>query len=348
MAVYTELNEQQIRSILSAYDVGELSRFEPIESGIENTNYFIWTERQAYLSVWVLTIFENIPEESLPFFNTLTCFLSGRGFFVPAPIKSLDGKDVFVLESTNLESSNRKFGVLVPKFAGKANDIPEIVHCTRLGEFMAKMHVSLAEFSTDAPALLQFSHFEKRFEELRNVIPSSDLIIIERAMIRLSAFRVLLESCLQGVVHGDLFRDNVLFENDMISGVIDFYNAGKTAVLFDLAVAVNDWAVSSTQLSTLSTCEEYELSDSLLSRVYDEEKVSAILNGYQSIRVLSQEEKAAWPKMMALAAFRFYMSRLKTKYLSGYQQEVKAGNAIKSPNAMKVLLLASMNRSPLA
>ena len=340
MAVYTVLDAKVISGILKAYDLGTLQRFEPVSSGIENTNYFVWSESEKHaVSQWVLTIFENLPEASLPFFNALTCHLSQKGFAVPAPQKMKNGQLVF-----SIQSVETKHGVLVPKLKGAAVEFPDIALCRNIASYTAKMHVALNDFEIiqNMPHSLEWC--ERLVKVLRPLMPQNDGLLLMRALERYQDYQALIDSCVQGVVHGDLFRDNVLFESREITGAIDFYNAGKTAFLFDLAVIANDWAVNFEKLPSLFSTNECAVKDIRPEDIYDEQKLSALVHAYGSVKLISEIEHEAWPRLLELAAFRFWLSRLKTKYLQGYQQNAQAGEVIKSPDAMKAIMLAAMAR----
>ena len=341
MAVYTVLSTNDIVSILRNYDLGALQRFEAISSGIENTNYFLWlTSNDQVITQWVLTIFENLSESSLPFFNNLTLHLSRKGFAVPAPMQLNNGQFVFEVSQQHLN----KFGVLVPKFEGRCIDRPDVEACRKIAIFTAKMHKALSDFPDANNIQHSFKWCKELIGELSPLIPEEDLQVLNLALTRYQAYQALIDECPAGVVHGDLFRDNVLFGNGEISGVIDFYNAGKTAFLFDLAVIANDWAVNFEYLPALFSSSEASVEGLDLQDIYDEQKVDVLLAAYESERPFTEIEKRVWPRLMELAAFRFYLSRLKTKYTEGYQQEAKAGDVIKSPDAMKLIMLAAMER----
>ena len=344
MAVYTVLDTNDIASILRKYDLGILHRFEAISSGIENTNYFLWLKSSdQVITQWVLTIFENLSENSLPFFNNLTAHLSQKGFAVPAPQRMNDGQFVFSTFQPSRQSAG-KFGVLVPKFSGASIELPDEVACQEIATFTAKMHNALSDFSDASDSLHSFKWCVQLVSELSTSIPKEDLQLLNLALKRYRVYQTLIDKCPAGIIHGDLFRDNVLFEKGEISAVIDFYNAGKAALLFDLAVIANDWAVNFECLPALFSSKEGSTKGVDLQNVYDKQKLDVLLAAYQSVRPFTEIEKQVWPHLMELAAFRFYLSRLKTKYTEGYQQQAKAGEVIKSPDAMKIIMQASMMR----
>jgi homoserine kinase type II len=351
MAVYTVLNAEVIFDILKKYEVGILLDFEPVSSGIENTNYFVWTESDDQsINKWVLTVFENLSEESLPFFNSLTVHLSNKGFAVPAPKKMKNSQFVFFMNYSlsssviNDQPEQKKYGVLVPKFEGTADDFPDTSKCQKIAAYAAKMHKALYDFEADQRIQHSLEWCERLVEILSPLIPQDDAHLLSLALERYHNYQTLIEQCSQGAVHGDLFRDNVLFENGEISGVIDFYNAGRTAFLFDLAVIANDWTVNFERLPSLFSKSESAIDDVDLKAIYNEQKLTALVNAYESEKPFSNFEREAWPRLLELAALRFWLSRLKTKYIQSYQQASKAGEVIKSPEAMKVILLAAMAR----
>ena len=351
MAVYTVLDAEVISDILKKYEVGALRRFEPISSGIENTNYFVWTEADNHsFKQWVLTIFENLSEESLPFFNSLTIHLSNKGFAVPAPQIMKNSQFVFFINyslaslENNDQIEQKKYGVLVPKFEGVADDFPDTFKCKKIAAYTAKMHKAMNDFDGDNSIQHSLKWCDRLAGILYPYIPKDDAHLLSLALERYRDYQKLIERCSQGTVHGDLFRDNVLFRDGEISGVIDFYNAGRTAFLFDLAVIANDWAVNFERLPSLFSKNENIADDLGFQDIYDEQKLNALVYSYESEKPLSQAERQAWPRLLELAALRFWLSRLKTKYVQGYQQESKAGEVIKSPEAMKVILLAAIAR----
>ena len=351
MAVYTVLDAKVISDILSEYGISVLRRFEPVSSGIENTNYFVWTESDDHsILQWVLTVFENVDVDALPFFNDLTIYLSNKGFAVPAPKKMNNGQFIFSVNASissstkELKSERKKYGVLVPKFDGASVDIPNILMCQKIAIYTAKMHKALHDFNGRQDMQLSLEWCENLVAVLIPLVPQNDGRILNLALERYQKYQTLIEQCSQGVVHGDLFKDNVLFENTEISGVIDFYNAGRAAFLFDLAVIANDWTVNFDRLPSLFSKNESADSDLDLQDIYDEHKLNALVCAYESEKPFSQVEREAWPRLLELAAFRFWLSRLKTKYVQGYQLDSKAGEVIKSPDAMKIIMLASMTR----
>ncbi len=350
MAVYTVLEAGLIESLLRSYTIGRLETFTPVSSGIENTNYFLQTRNSSgELIDWVITIFENLQGSDLPFFNQLTQFLFARDFLVPAPVPLLSGETCFQFHYTDGALPDQqpvlKTGVIVPKLSGQSEHAPDIDMCQQVAAYLAEMHLALADFP--AHRAIDHSHdwFEARIKRLIPVLEAhepqtsdqSDARLLALAWKRYQRYEPELSRCPSGIVHGDLFRDNVLFSNRKISGVIDFYHAGFSPWLFDLAVTANDWARLPEALDHDGLIESF-------SAVYDQQKLDVLLGAYAQIRPLNTLERNCWPRFLELAALRFWVSRLSTLYLPGYQQQVKQGVSIKPPDEMKRILQAAMGR----
>jgi homoserine kinase type II len=338
MAVYTLLNKQMIEALLASYAIGQLVRFEPVSSGIENTNYFLWTkDHEGQMTAWVLTVFEHLPETDLPFFNRLTRHLFQLGFCVPAPVGQLSGNDTFRLSAELLHAEQAKTGVIVPRFNGAAKPQPDVSDCAQIADFLARMHLALQDFPATRAVDHDMEWFKRRVLQLELCLNDSDAMIMKQAWQRFLGYSHQLDACPSGLVHGDLFRDNVLFDNEGISGVIDFYHAGYSPLLFDLAVIVNDWAVNHVP-------EDVGQQPLGADNVYDERKLRVLIDAYAAVRQLTSVELMLLPRFLEMAALRFWLSRLQTLHLPGYQQQIKEGDCVKSPDEMKRILLAAMAR----
>jgi homoserine kinase type II len=313
MAVYTELSKQEIELLLSQYDLGDLVDFQEISSGIENTNYFITTSFKGSESKrWVLTIFENLKTDDLPYFCDLTRHLERDGFKVSAPVISREGGSIFSLKG--------KSGVIVPCLPGAALDAPGNAACASVGSYLAGMHLSLRSFSQHRAMPRGIEWMRSYLEQLEAYMAAREFEVLKGYFKRYCAYQPHLMDCPQGTVHGDLFRDNILFEGETISGVIDFYHACDATFIFDLAVAANDWAMGS-------------------DGIHDKACLESLCEGYQSERVWTEKEKIMWPFCLELAALRFWLSRLASFYLPGYQQASVVGQPIKNPDEMKAILV---------
>jgi homoserine kinase type II len=317
MAVYTQVSQSQVEMILESYSLGQLSALHEISGGIENTNYFldIRCTKDHVITRYVMTIFEEISEDELPFFNELTSHLARKGFKVPAPVMNSAGEAVFVLDS--------KPGMIVQCMTGRDTREPALEQCVAMAEYLANIHLALRDFPRRRSLARDDVWMDSQLALLKNSdIPSEDLGLLERSISRYkNKYSAELQECPQGIVHGDLFRDNVLFNGSNVSGVIDFYHACQATILFDLAVMVNDWAW-----------------DSIASR-HVEGKVNAITKSYQSVRPWTDQEQRLWPRCLEVAALRFWISRLVSFYLPGYQKHSVEGDTAKDPDEMKAILL---------
>jgi homoserine kinase type II len=277
MSVYTKVTEAQLADWLKAYSVGTLVELKGIAAGIENTNYFVTTTHGRY----VLTLFERLPAKDLPFYLGLMAHLARHGIPCPSPIA--DRRNRLLAEL------NGKPAALVTRLPGATLTAPTAAHCTEVGAVLADMHVAGQSY----PGTLENPRGPKWWREAaREVLPFLDAPraqLLESELAFQSRFRrVELE---RGPVHADLFRDNVLFDDTRIGGVIDFYFAGVDAWLFDVAVTLNDWCVTP---------------DGAL----DDERAGAFLSAYHAVRPFTAAERDAWPVMLRAAALRFWLSRL--------------------------------------
>ncbi|WP_250656416.1 homoserine kinase [Alkalimarinus coralli] len=323
MAVYTSVNRSELSDFLLQYSLGELVEFSEIGDGIENSNYFVTLAPQNEERVgrdagngqhqkWVLTLFENLKAQELPFFLQLMTWLAEKGFPVPAPCVRKDG---------TLNGTLRgKPSILVPCFNGRSLDNPAPAHCERVGKLIAEMHQALIHCPQQRSAPRNIDWMRSQASRLSGLIPQSDMKLLRSAIDHYGTMKPEMEQCPSGVIHADLFKDNVLFDGDEISGVIDFFHACNDSLLFDLAVAANDWAVDGKQQ-------------------YDKLRLNALVTGYQSVRPWSDSECSLWPSFLHLAALRFWLSRLESRYMPGYQKVSTQGDKTKEPDELKRIIL---------
>jgi homoserine kinase type II len=280
LSVYTQVTPAQLAAWLSNYSVGAPLALEPIPSGIENTNYFVTTSQGRY----VLTLFERLPAAELPFYLQLMAHLARHGIPCPAPIADLSDQ--------YLQSLNGKPAALVTRLPGRSLDNPGAKECAELGALLARLHLAGRSY----PAYLENPRGAKwwrmAFQDLKGFLKSKDHQLLESELSFQADHRF--PDLPRGPVHADLFRDNALFEQGRISGVIDFYFAGVDCLLYDVAVCVNDWC----------------LADPARDRRLDAARAQALLGAYHSARPFDAGERAAWPAMLRAAALRFWLSRL--------------------------------------
>jgi homoserine kinase type II len=281
MSVFTTVSKDELIPWLQAYPLGELLELQGISSGISNTNYFVTTTTGRY----VLTLFEEHGAEELPYFLSLMTHLAERGVPCPHPVMRLDG--------VMLDELNGKPAAMVTCLAGHDVVKPSVAQCAELGKVLANLHVAGASFTGNNQDTRDVVWREAAAKSVLDFLSADDQVMLKQMMDRQA--RLDLQVLPQGVIHADLFRDNVLFDGDKIGGVIDFYYACRGAYLYDVAIAVNDWCVND---------------DGSL----DASRVKALITNYHQIRPFTQAEHAAWPSMLTIAALRFWLSRLKDKH----------------------------------
>ena len=281
MSVYTNVLPHELNEFLENYSLGQLQQFSGISNGIENTNYFVTTSKGQY----VLTIFEQLTLEDLPYFVELMAFFSEENIPTAHPIADSQNEYIRIL--------NGKPAALVKRLNGVSIDIANVKQCQEIGIQMAKMHLSSKQFKFSREAS---RNEDWRIQTSKLVMPKlnkdkQDLLNQELNYIKTTKVGHLYTS----VIHADLFRDNVLFIDDEVTGIIDFYYAYNGFSIYDLAVTVNDWCTSGD-----------------INR--DKENIVAFITAYQTIRYIEKNERNAWIYVLRLAALRFWLSRLQDKY----------------------------------
>ncbi len=282
MAVFTEVSESQAAQLMQSLNLGELTELRGIEGGIENTNYFATTTQGEY----VLTLFERLTHEQLPFYLYLMKHLAGKGIPVPDPAANRDG-DV-------LHTVSGKPAAVVNKLKGKSQLQPQAVHGAAVGDMLARMHLAGADYNRSQPNLRGLPWWN---ETVPVVLPYLDpaqasLLRSELASQHHLAASPAYTALPCGPVHADLFRDNVMFEGEQLTGFFDFYFAGVDTWLFDLAVCLNDWCID------------------LENGLHHAERAQAMLQAYMAVRPLSAAERALLPALLRAGALRFWISRL--------------------------------------
>ncbi len=277
MSVFTSVAFGDLEVFLKSYSVGRLLNLEGIASGIENTNYFVTTTHGLY----VLTLFEKLQRQDLPFFLDLMAHLSRHGIPCPQPIANLD--------NTFLGELNGKSASLVSRLEGASITDPSEMHCALVGEMLADMHLAGKSFAGVMPNPRGWDWRKTTAQQIAPYLDTESAELLSDELRHQALHR--LEDLPRGVIHGDLFRDNVLFaDQDRLVGVIDFYYACNDNWLYDLAITVNDWCVTA---------------DGDL----DSQKKRTMLNAYHKMRPLLAIERGAWPVMLRAGALRFWLSR---------------------------------------
>jgi homoserine kinase type II len=287
MAVYTEVAFAQAAALMEHVGAGVLTDLRGIPGGIENTNYFATCEHEGQTHEHVLTIFERLNFEQLPFYLHLMRHLAEQGIPVPKPAADAQGEILHRLCD--------KPAAVVNRLAGRSELDPTVAHCHAVGEMLARMHLAGASYERRQPNLRGLAWWN---ETVPVVLPhlqadQARLIQAELAYQNHIAASALYKALPQAPIHADLFRDNVMFDGEALSGFFDFYFAGVDACLFDLAVCLNDW------------CIEHRGDGSA-----DAPRTQAMIAAYQSVRPLTAAERQLMPAMLRAGALRFWLSRL--------------------------------------
>ena len=287
MAVFTKVSLKEAHDLLRRLQLGELLKLRGIEGGIENTNYFVTSDSGEF----VLTLFERLTAEQLPFYLHLMRHLARAGIPVPDPQADQHGEI--------LHSVCGKPAAVVNKLHGHSQLAPQAVHCAAVGDMLARMHLAGAGFERQQPNLRGLPWWN---ETVPVVLPHLDgeqaaLLQSELAYQNHIAASSDYAALPRGPVHADLFRDNVMFDGEQLTGFFDFYFAGVDTFLFDLAVCLNDW------------CINWE------TGAHDAARFDAMLGAYQAVRALTAAERSLLPAMARAGALRFWISRLWDYYL---------------------------------
>ena len=280
MSVYTPVSDAELATWLGNYSVGTMLSCEPVEAGIENTNYFVTTTQGRY----VLTLFERLPADELPFYVNFMAHLARHGIPCPAPIADLSDQ--------YLQRLNGKPAALVTRLPGRSVERPGAAECAELGALLGRMHLAARSYSGYLENPRGAKWWRLAAKQVASFLDSHKKALLERELEFQAQHRF--PDLPRAPVHADLFRDNALFESGRISGVVDFYFAGVDCLLYDVAVCVNDWC----------------LVDPQSQRALDEARTKALLAAYHAVRPFNALERAAWPAMLRAAALRFWLSRL--------------------------------------
>ncbi|MFD2191858.1 homoserine kinase [Pistricoccus aurantiacus] len=284
MAVFTPLDDSQVADFLTRFDAGRLTRLEGVPSGTENTTYFVTTDRHEL----VLTLFEQGEHEELPFFVALLDYLAEYKLPVPGPLHDREG--------IALQSLADKPALLFPRLPGKHPRAPSLGQCRALGDALGRMHRVSRRFEGSRPNPRDLHWLSAMHHRVLVYLSADDQTLMKNEIDDYQSYFAEAEPLPQGALHGDLFRDNTLFEGDRLGGIIDFYNGCTGDLLFDLAIVINDWASDS----------EGRLEPA---------RYAAILEAYQARRKLTAAERDAWPMMLRMTALRYWLSRLLVVYV---------------------------------
>ncbi len=276
MSVYTTVHHQDLVAFLKSYELGALVNFQGINSGIENSNFFLNTTAGQF----VLTLFERITAEDVKFCLALTEHLDRQGLQCPRPMLRQDGSYLAVLSG--------KPAAIVQRLPGSSTEQADERHCQSAGDWLGRMHLAGSGFLLRRGNTFNADWLRSRTTALMPALPADQLSLLQNELAYQSGIDY--SELPKGTIHGDLFLDNVLFNGTEISGVIDFYYACYDTLLLDLAILINDWCIDSGQMLRST-------------------RTRILLEAYLNIRPLTAAECELLPDLLRYAALRFWVSR---------------------------------------
>lgn len=286
MAVYTSVGQAEVRALVARLGLGALSRFEGISAGIENSNWFVDTEQGRF----VLTVFERLSADQLPYYLGLMQHLAHAGIPVPDPQADADGQLLFTLQS--------KPAALLTRLPGSHRLAPDLHHCQQVAAMLARLHLAGESFHHEQPHLRGLAWWAETVPVVQPFVDAGSAALLGDELAFQQAVAASADGLAlpRGPVHADLFRDNVLFDglpgHEKLTGFLDFFFAGTDALAFDIAVCLNDWCTD------------------LASGRLDETRAAAFVAAYAAVRPLVAAEHRLMPALLRAAALRFWLSRL--------------------------------------
>ncbi|MET4000666.1 homoserine kinase [Marinobacterium sp. MBR-109] len=315
MAVYTDISRAQLEALLEDYALGRLVSFEGIEGGIENSNFFVTLDLDGREQQYVLTLFEELAFDEMPFFVELGQWLHARQVPVPYAIKDRNG--------IALKQLCAKPAFFQPRFQGHHVSREQLApdHCTEIGTALAQFHLAGEEFYLRRQAQRGVFWWRRESQAIRHLLKPEDAELLQQEVALFDQLREKPFGLPLGTIHGDLFHDNALFHGSRLEAILDIYNAATAFLLFDLAIVANDWCTDAQGQA-------------------DPAREQALLKAYASVRPFTDEEVAAWPTLVRTAAMRFWLSRL-IPWL-GVEQASRSGisTKLKDPDEFRRVLLA--------
>jgi homoserine kinase type II len=279
MSVFTPLARPELETFLAPYGLGRLRDFQGIAAGSENTNYFISLEQGEF----VLTLVERGPIQDLPFFIELLDVLHEADLPVPYALRTTDGSALRELAG--------KPALLQPRLPGKHISEPNTQHCVQIGELLGHLHLATREHVLERRTDRGLDWMLAEGAKLVSHLDEASGRLLQTALEEIERLKPDLMALPRANLHGDLFRDNALFEGTHLTGLIDFYNACSGPMLYDLAIALNDWC----------SREDGQI---------DPQRARALLGAYAGLRPFNSSEAELWPTMLRIGCVRFWLSRL--------------------------------------
>lgn len=286
MSVYTSVSETDLIGFLNQFNCGDLISFKGIEAGVENTNYFVTTT----LGEFVLTLFEELEADELDTILAFAYHLGERGLLIPAPVATK--------QETLLLQLNHKPAILCPRLEGKHVEHPEPKHCFAIGQALAQLHLAASDFSARKIDNYGFAWWQLEGPKLTTT--EEEKALLKTELDYQTQHLSLWQALPKGWIHGDLFHDNALFDEDNVA-ILDLYAACEGAYVYDLAVVANDWCCDTQGNWLGGTVEQLKA-------------------GYSSVRPLTETEESAWGMVLRAGALRFWLGRLDTQQLQAHYQ----------------------------
>ncbi|WP_417225937.1 homoserine kinase [Amphritea sp.] len=303
MAVYTNISRTDLENLLQDFQRGQLVDFQGIDGGIENTNYFVTLLNDSGIEEeYVLTLFEELSQEEMPYFVELTTWLADRGCPVPFPHKDTNG--------IALKTLHNRPALLQPRLPGQHVESLTPAHCRQIGTALGEFHQAGRDFYLQRQAHRGVFWWRRESQHIANKLADDEATLLRHEVSLFDQLREQPWQLPQGVIHGDLFFDNALFQGDQLSAILDIYNACSGYLLFDLAIVANDWCVN-------------------VDGSIDAERENALLNAYAAVRPFEDNEYLAWPQLVRTAAMRFWLSRLIPALDPNSTQKIKDPQAFK-------------------
>lgn len=307
MSVYTTLTLKEVQDFAAPYGL-EVIDLIPIQGGIQNTNYFLVCENQQY----VLTVFEDMDEQAAGELVPVLQHLGQAGLAVPVPL-SHSGKAIHTLKN--------KPAQIAPRMMGEHPIPSTVAQAEAIAIAQAKMHVALKDFKLERAFVRDHAYWYNVAQEIKPSLNAADKVLLGKLLGLYEALTAVYPDRPRGFIHSDLFRDNTLFEGDQLNGILDFYELNKDELLFDIAITLNDF------------CTDYP------AVTLNEERAVAFLKAYESIRPLTEDEKACLQLYLAMAAGRFWMMRLQVAQKNAAEGRTGEDILQKNPEEMRNMLI---------
>lgn len=314
MSVYTPLSLSQVQHFSSQYGL-QVTGIEPIQGGIENSNYFVHLHDGMQL---VLTIFEEIDSHEAGLLVPVLSHLAAAGIPVASPLHSLEGQHILNLM--------QKPAQLAPRLSGSHPMQPHMAQVASMGAGLARLHIALLDYDLQRESNHGQAWWQHTAEHMLANLPSQHAALLQRVFSEFSTAQAAYPHRPCGLIHGDLFRDNTLFEGDTLSGVLDFSELSSDELLLDIAICLNDFC---------SAWPDVAL---------DEAKAQVFLHAYHQLRPLAADEQQLLPVYLAMAACRFWLSRLQVAQRNA--SESRAGEHVlqKDPEEMRLMLVQRLDQ----